>query len=105
MNQKKVYKPRQKIGPSSKVLTKMEQPWTIKRVKRSMNVGNQEIKQIPTIKPNNIPTIKYNKIYTKQHDNTFKLSGYKCSLCHKLFSDNKLLETHPLLCPELINTR
>ena len=93
---------RQKQIPSPKVIQKMEQHWTPEKLKRIMGRSNTE--QKPKIITNDIPVIKYNKIYTKQVDNSFKLTGYKCSLCHKLFSDDTLLKTHPLVCPELINT-
>lgn len=103
MKTKKTYN--RKPGPSPKVVTKMAQPWTLRQVKRSMSVGNQEINSIPIDRPANIPSIKFNKIYTKQVDNSFKMTGYKCSLCHKLFSDDMLLESHPIVCPEIINNR
>ena len=94
---------RPKDKPSSKVISRMNQTWNAVAIEKKMKLGNRE--KVPKIQPKTIPTIKFNRIFTKQPDNTFKLSGYKCSLCHKLFSDERLIKTHPLLCQEMISNR
>ena len=96
-------KGRPKDSVSQRVLVRMNQTWNVKGFERKMKRGNHE--KIPKEIPVDKPSIKFNRIFTKQPDNTFKLTGYKCSLCHKLFSDERLINTHPLLCPEMISNR
>lgn len=92
-----------KKQPTNPVVIRRNRDWTEKSVTRAIKMGEKEKRTTPKRIIENIPIVKFNRIFTKQSNGQFKLTGYKCSLCEKIFGDESFIVSHPRICIEVLN--